>query len=374
MENNNEQKNVGKGTLEKSFKYIIAGIVVLAVITALLLIFPNVMLFRTYVATVGDEKVSIEEYKFFLAQAKSDILYKAGNPQDQEAFWNSPLEGGKTAMQIAKEQALDTVKDFEVQIYKAKEQGFKIEKEDKENTERYFESVIKDYYNGDKKAADTGMKELYGITLEEFKAIYEKSVLTSKLYQKETEGIKVEEKDLTEYYKNYPEQFINCQFRENGEEAVWARHILVKFPENATDEQKADTKKKAEELLQQIKDGKDFAELAREKSDDTGSASYGGDYVFGKGKMTADFEKVAFELAPGMVSDPVLTEYGYHIIKVEEKIAKDQPVSFKCATTYRDYALNNETIKADKYQAITNEWKKDPKFEVKTLPDYEKVR
>jgi len=79
------------------------------------------------------------------------------------------------------------------------------------------------------------------------------------------------------------------------------------------------TKKIADELLVQIKNGADFAELAKKNSQDA-SASNGGDLgLFGKGKMVPEFEKAAFALPKGGVSEVVKTVYGYHIIKVTDK-------------------------------------------------------
>ncbi|MBU1178692.1 peptidylprolyl isomerase [Patescibacteria group bacterium] len=79
-------------------------------------------------------------------------------------------------------------------------------------------------------------------------------------------------------------------------------------------------KQKASDTLQQVKDGKDFAELAKENSDDKYSAESGGDLgYFSRGEMVPEFEAAAFALEKGGVSDLVQTQYGYHIIKLEDK-------------------------------------------------------
>jgi len=94
-------------------------------------------------------------------------------------------------------------------------------------------------------------------------------------------------------------------------------HILMKIPENATPEQLAEAKKKADDVMQRIKNGEPFDELARKYSDDKLSAGKGGVLPeFSTGKMVFEFEKAAFALQKdGDVSEPVKTEYGYHIIK-----------------------------------------------------------
>jgi peptidyl-prolyl cis-trans isomerase C len=101
----------------------------------------------------------------------------------------------------------------------------------------------------------------------------------------------------------------------SSEEEVHARHILVP------------TEAEAKEIEDELKKGADFAELAKKKSKDPG-ASDGGDLgFFTKEQMVPEFSKVAFSLEPGKISDPVKTQFGWHIIKVEEK-RKRKPPSF----------------------------------------------
>lgn len=89
---------------------------------------------------------------------------------------------------------------------------------------------------------------------------------------------------------------------------IRARHILVS------------SQKKAEEILKQLKEGANFEELARKESEDTGSKEAGGDLgFFSRGKMTKEFEDAAFSLKVGEVSGVVKTQYGFHLIKVEER-------------------------------------------------------
>lgn len=108
-------------------------------------------------------------------------------------------------------------------------------------------------------------------------------------------------------------------------EYVKARHILIRFPDAEKDQAKKEeiAKAKIDEINAKLKAGGDFAKLADEYSEDPGNngengAKKGGDLGwFTKGRMVAEFEKAAFELKVGQVSEPVKTFYGYHLIKVE---------------------------------------------------------
>lgn len=98
------------------------------------------------------------------------------------------------------------------------------------------------------------------------------------------------------------------------EEEVHARHILV------------DNEAEAKKIAARIKGGEDFAKVAAEASKDPGSKAEGGDLGwFTKERMVPDFANAAFAMKPGQVSDPIKTQFGWHVIKVEEKRTKPQP-------------------------------------------------
>ena len=131
--------------------------------------------------------------------------------------------------------------------------------------------------------------------------------------------VKVTDKDVEEYYKNHPKEF-------EKPETVKARHILIGFKGDMTEDQKKELRKKADDVLKKAKGGDDFAQLASEYSDDPGSKTKGGELgYFPKGNMVPEFENAAFNLKPGVISDVIETPYGYHIIKVEDKKAAEMP-------------------------------------------------
>lgn len=112
-------------------------------------------------------------------------------------------------------------------------------------------------------------------------------------------------KSVQSYYESHKSDY-------SSKEEVRARHILIKGSDDAT-------LKKIKEV-QELSQKTDFAELAKQYSQDEGSKARGGDLnFFSRGAMVPEFEAVAFSLPVGRISDPVKTSFGYHLIKVEEK-------------------------------------------------------
>jgi peptidyl-prolyl cis-trans isomerase D len=142
-------------------------------------------------------------------------------------------------------------------------------------------------------------------------------------------------------------------------ERVQARHILIKSDASNDAEKKA----KAEGILKQIQGGADFAKLAKDNSDDPGSAAMGGELGFiVKGQTVPEFEKAAFSLQPGQTSGLIKTTYGYHIIQVEKhEAAHTQPFEEVRGKLFQEYMQRTQQGQleqlADKAQA---ELRKDP--------------
>ena len=114
----------------------------------------------------------------------------------------------------------------------------------------------------------------------------------------------------------------------SAEQEVHARHILVP------------TEDEAKAILADVKKGGDFAEIAKAKSKDSGSGAQGGDLgYFTKDQMVPEFAEVAFQLEKGQVSAPVKSQFGWHIIKVEDKRTKPIPEFDKVKDQLEQYAV-----------------------------------
>ncbi len=160
-------------------------------------------------------------------------------------------------------------------------------------------------------------------------------------FQKAIKEMEMDEKDLREYTRrdllitNFVDTtfvakmtvseeesrsfFDKNQDRFKQDETVKASHILIGVDGNATADEKKKAREKADKLKKELAGGADFATLAKGNST-CPSAPQGGDLgFFGKGQMVPPFEKAAFALKPGEVSDVVETQFGYHIIKLTEK-------------------------------------------------------
>jgi peptidyl-prolyl cis-trans isomerase D len=112
--------------------------------------------------------------------------------------------------------------------------------------------------------------------------------------------------------------------KEKYTEEETRRIKVIAIEKKPTEADERDVRERLLEIRDEIIGGKDFAEMAEDYSDDQMSAAKGGDLgFFSRGTMLAEFEDAAFSLAQGVISDPVRTEYGYHLIKVEERKTED---------------------------------------------------
>lgn len=125
---------------------------------------------------------------------------------------------------------------------------------------------------------------------------------------------------ISTYFSEHKDEFIQAEGRK-------ASHILINVVGDATDDEKQVAKEKAERILEQVRqDPERFAEIAKQNSDDPGSAMRGGDLgFFGRGVMVKAFEDKIFSMQPDEISDIVETHFGFHVIKLTAVKAEKHP-------------------------------------------------
>ncbi|AOV06477.1 foldase protein PrsA [Sporosarcina ureilytica] len=255
------------------------------------------------VATVGGEKITKDELYEILVQSNG-------------------------------QQALEALIDEKIVALEVKKEDIKVpEDEIKEEVANFMENA------GGEEAFKNALEQS-GMTEEDFKKDVIQYLSIRKLMEPRVE---VTDEEIETYFEENKDSF-------NVEEQVEARHILV------------EDEKTANEIEQKLKDGEDFAELAKEYSTDEGSGALGGDLgFFTRGRMVPEFEEKAFSMKVGEISEPVKTEYGYHIIEVlDKKEAKD-------ATLEDNIVEIREKLFEDKMQAEYVTWLEDAreKYDIK---------
>jgi len=169
---------------------------------------------------------------------------------------------------------------------------------------------------GSEQAMERQLKAV-GLTLDRLRAKLTEEATSEVVLQREL-NITITDAEVKAYYDDNPARF-------EKPEMVRAAHILKTTVDPATGEElspdgKEAKRRRIDALLKRARQGEDFAKLAEESSEDPGSKANGGEYTFPRGRMAPKFEAAAFALAPGQISDVITTKFGYHIIKVYERI------------------------------------------------------
>ena len=247
-------------------------------------------------AVVNNEVISLSEVE---KRAAPDLARV-----DQET--TGPERAQKRAATLRR--ILDTMIDEKLVDNELKE--LKVSIGDKE-VDAAIDEVKKSYNLNDEQLQQAVTKE--GYTLADYREQMRKQIGRYKLIsEKVRKNIKVSDADVQSEYDRMT--------RSEGEDyEVHIRHILIAVPRNASQPQVEQARRKAAALAVEAREpGVNFAELAKKRSEGS-SSSDGGDLGFFKrGTMVPEFERVAFNLKTGEVSDPVRTQFGWHVLKLEE--------------------------------------------------------
>jgi peptidyl-prolyl cis-trans isomerase C len=179
----------------------------------------------------------------------------------------------------------------------------------------------------------------------------------------------VTDAQVKKFYDDNPSRF-------EQPEMVRASHVLIAtrdltLNQEFSAEKKAEKKKLAADVQKRAKGGEDFAKLAKLYSDDPGSKDNGGEYTFPRGQMVPEFETAAFTLGTNEVSEVITTQFGYHVIKVSEKLPAKTVEFSKVEQDLRDGLRQQETQKLfpDYLEKVMAEAKVEILDEKLKLPD-----
>lgn len=280
------------------------------------------------VAQVGEKAITADFYNKKLVFVKWDIENQYG-----DKIWSIDVDG-KTYLQRVQEAVLDQIIDEEIIVQSMKQEGIKVDPEEVQQEYDAYKESVKDSKEWNEFLEKNKIDEDF------IKQQIETNIYLQRFQEKVIQDLNLSDEALEKYYNEHKEDYKDVQ--------VQASHILVK------------TEKEAKEILEKIKAGEDFAELAKKYSQDS-SAANGGDLgYFGKGMMVSEFEEAAFSLNPGEISDPVKTKYGYHIIKVTDK--KEEQKSFEDVKENVKYTLVQKAI-SDELEKMKS------KVEIKKYPE-----
>ncbi len=256
------------------------------------------------VATVNGEVILLDEY-----QKKTELFIDQYKKIAKEKDLESKI--GEI-----KKEILNQMIDEKLMFQEAEKKKIKISKR---KIEKGVDSV-KERFSGEEEFK----KELkrQKITQKEFKEKISKQLMVMELIDMSVRS-KISEPtaaEIEEFYKKNKDKMVEP-------EGVRVRHILIPVSDDATKSQKASALKKIKEAQKKLKKGDDFGEVAKEYSKDPASSKRGGDLgFFVRGEMVPEFEKASFALNVGQTSDIVKTKFGYHIIKCEEKRARQKKI------------------------------------------------
>ncbi|MCX7746626.1 MAG: peptidylprolyl isomerase [Clostridia bacterium] len=263
----------------------------------------------TYIGSVGDAKITQREFEYHYNLTLKQVSSQTpdGKVSDEEK-------------DKLKQKVFDDIVTMKIMDKKAAENKIVIDEKGMDEINQRLQSVV---------TANNGIGEVRkylgetGAYFNEFVEFSKQAYIYYQLSTKLTQSLTPGEEDYKAFYEKNKSNFVEP-------EQVRAKHILIATMDTNTrerysEEKKAEAKKKAEEILAKVKEGGDFDKLVSEFGEDPGMKSNPEGYKFTRNDpFIEEFKNAAFALKVGEVSGIVETEYGYHILKLEEKIPEKQ--------------------------------------------------
>ena len=235
------------------------------------------------VAVVGDKTVTKEEFDQLIEQQK-----KSAEAQKQD--FPAPGTAQYEALKATVVKGLVEQKEWELEG-----EAMGVQVTDQE-IETELNKLKQQYFKGDEQKYSAELAK-QGLTDEDVRNELRTRILTNKIYEAVTKKVTVSDADIQAYYDKNSTQYQQPASRD-------VRHILVK------------NEALAQKLHDQIQGGADFAKLAEKYTQDQASKADGGKFTAFKGRTAAPFDKFVFSAKTGELSDPIKTEFGWHVIEV----------------------------------------------------------
>lgn len=253
-----------------------------------------------YIATVEGEKISLEEFKVYLYIAQQEFE-KLGD----EDIWDTSFEAGLTAEEAAKERALDSLVHVKISIKQAKRLNISLTEEQKEQAKLDASSFLNSL-------TDSQLQNI-AITEDKMLKIMEEKAIYKEVYEEVTKNFEISEKDFQNSYKAYISKKDNLNALKLDIEYIFISPV-------STDKAQQDILNQAKEVLQKAKEGKDFKQLVDEYSKSNEIIIDSGKETIEKGRYIEKLEDIAFNLKQGEVSDLIIVDSDYYIIKLNDRI------------------------------------------------------
>ena len=341
------QRRADDEKIVRRIKIVFVSIIVIAVIGISFGVFMTT--YKPTVAWVGKTSIKLPEFNYFLSMAKSELRNSldVDEYEDEAGFWESNVSGTRV-IDLAKENALQNVQQMKINITKAKERNLKLDSDETANVKSLIDGMV-ETANGDRSAASKESLETNGVTLGELQKIFKQMYLSEKfgneLGDEVLKGVTDEEAQA--WYDEHTDEY----------ERVTVRHILISY--EGTEENPRTPEESAalaNVTLTRVVTGEDFASLVEELTDDTASIPTGGEYTFGRNEGYVEpFETWSFNAEIGDV-DIVETEFGYHIMRLEDK----QIAPFEDMKESITYEIASAAL-----QELYEGWASDAQFELR---------
>jgi foldase protein PrsA len=290
------------------------------------------------VARVGDQTVTKAEFDRLLSQARTS--YKDSNRKFPRA---GTEEYAQLRDQIVKYLVLRAQYENE-----AEERGIEIS-DDK--VDKRLDQLVQQYFDGNKKRYEQQLKQ-NGVTNDQVREDIKAQLIQEELFKDVTKDVTVSDAELQKYYRENKQQYSQPAQRD-------IRHILVKKNQRAL----------AESLAEQIRGGANFERLARRYSQDPGSKKVGGRLEISKGQTVPPFDKVAFSIPIKQVSDPVKTQFGWHVIEALTPVKKASTTPFnQVKQAIRQQLLQSKKSEASSKYVEKLEKSSDVQYQVGFAP------